>query len=173
MILDELLSPLLTTTWGRRAGVGTIILMAILLCVTLFSMLFNWYTDMRILQTPTDVNVTFTTSHAEDQAINDIPTWHLFGKAGQSDILPITSLQLRLLGVIASTPAAASVVIISEASHPGKVYQVGDVLSSSGVRVYSITQDGVVLDNGGRLEKLLLDRPPLLFKGMPPSLLQK
>ena len=88
----------------------------------------------------------------------------------QSAILPVTSLQIRLIGVIKSTPDTFSRVIISESNQPGKIYSVGDSLPSSGVKIYAITAEGVILDNSGRLEKLPLQRTPLMFQGMPKSL---
>ncbi|MEO8402158.1 MAG: type II secretion system protein N [Gammaproteobacteria bacterium] len=172
-MFDELLSPFLITTWGRRAGLAVMIVMAVLVFVTLITTLFTWRSDIKLAYSPS--NQAENTTLAGNQLnllIAQIPAWHLFGKYGdQSTNLPITSLQLRLVGVIKATPEIFSRVIISESNQPGKIYQVGDILPSSGVKIYAITADGVVLENSGRFEKLPLQRTPLQFQGPPKSLM--
>lgn len=174
VMVDELLSPLLTSPWGRRAGLIAAILMSLLVFATLIDMVIEWRGDIKLAQSttnPKEMKVD-TTSQLQKQ-IEDIPSWHLFGTYGvaESATLPVTSLQIHLLGVIKSSPEKLSRVIISESGQPGKIYEVGDTLPSTGVKVYAITADGVVLDNSGRLEKLPLQRTQLQFQGMPKSLL--
>jgi general secretion pathway protein C len=173
-MVEELLSPLFSNPWGRRAGLFVMVLMALLTLATLIDMAFEWRSDIKLTQSvanPNEVKI----DHASQlqKQIAQIPEWHLFGKYGvaESAMLPVTSLQIRLLGVIKSSPEKLSRVIISESGQPGKIYEVGDTLPSTGVKVYSITVDGVVLDNSGRLEKLPLQRMQLQFQGMPKSLL--
>lgn len=173
-MVDELLSPLLTTAGGRRAGLALLVAMVILIFITLIQTVLTWRSDSQLIKAHSNQNV--TSSQASDRIaklISQLPEWHLFGKYGvveQSAILPVTSLQIRLVGVIKSTPEKFSRVIISESNQPSKVYSIGDTLSSSGVKIYAITAEGVVLDNSGRLEKLPLPRTPLMFQGMPKSL---
>ncbi len=170
-MIDELLSPLFTTTWGRRAGWGVLIIMVVLIFIAFIQALFTWYGDIALMQSHSNQNK--NTAQENDQLakqIAQIPEWHLFGKQGESTILPVTSLQIHLVGVIKATPEQFSRVIISESNQPGKIYGIGDTLPSSGVKIYAITSEGVVLDNGGRLEKLPLQRTPLIFQGMPKSL---
>lgn len=173
-MFDELLSPLLTTIWGRRAGIGLLVLMVILTLVMVIQTLVTWHSDYRLVQSSANSNGhSLQANDRLAKLITQLPDWHLFGKYGvveQSAILPVTSLQIRLVGVIKSTPEKFSRVIISESNQPGKVYSIGDTLSSSGVKIYAITAEGVVLDNSGRLEKLPLPRAPLMFQGMPKSL---
>lgn len=174
-MFDELLSPLLETVWGRRAGIIALVVMAGLLCISFVSMVLSWHSDMKILHAKTNIQMHMQSDHDVGNRIRQIPTWHLFGASDvvdQSETLPITSLQLRLLGVIKAVPEGLSKVIISESGQPGKVYKMDDTLSS-GVKVHAITSDGVVFENGGRLEKLLLQRSPLLFNGMPKPLLEE
>lgn len=171
-MLDEIIEPLLTTAWGRRASWGAAIGMALLLAIVLVEILAGWYGDIGVVL-GSHVGMKSSISLDETaQRIAKLPDQHLFGQSrilSNAD-LPITSLQLHLVGVIKAEPEEFSRVIISEAGQPSKVYRVGDVLSS-GVKIHGITQDGVVLENGGRLEKLPLQRPPLLFQGMPKRLL--
>lgn len=169
-MLDEIIAPLFTTEWGRRTGWGVMISMLVLLIITFITTLFAWHSDVVITQDHKKINTTLPNDEVA-KLIAQIPEQHIFGKIGSSNgRLPITSLQLRLVGVIKAVPEKFSRVIISEGGQPGKVYQVGDSLSGD-VRINSIAPDGVVLDNGGRLEKLPLQRQPLLFQGKPKSLL--
>lgn len=169
--MDELLSPLLTTLWGRRTALGVVVLMGVLILVTLIEIPFAWQKEEQMAQ-PAAVN--FTSNNQLLTELAKLPEQHLFGQYGlttQTSLLPVTSLQIKLIGIIHAIPAEFSRVIISEAQQPGKIYQVGDILPSSGVKIYAITQQGVILNNGGRLEKLPLQRSALQFQGMPKSLL--
>lgn len=173
-MFDELLSPLLTTTWGRRTSLGAMILMAVLIFATFIDMIMTWRSDFNITQTaPNSMSHNNDTINETAKLIALIPERHLFGKYGiveEASLLPVTSLQIHLVGVIKANPAKLSRVIISESSAPAKVYQVGDKLPSTGVKIYAITPDGVILDNSGRLEKLPLLRTQLEFQGMPKPL---
>lgn len=173
-MIDELLSPLLTTEWGRRAGMLLSILMSILVLLTFIHAVYTVVSDSRLTRVHShSSDKTLEANEQLDRLIAKLPEQHLFGQYGvvaRSAILPVTSLQIHLIGVIKSTPETFSRVIISEENRPGQIYGTGDVLPSSGVRIYAITPEGVVLDNGGRLEKLPLARPPLIFQGMPKPL---
>ncbi|HSW92856.1 MAG TPA: type II secretion system protein N [Gammaproteobacteria bacterium] len=173
-MIDELLSPLFTTEWGRRAGMLLSIVMSLLVFITFIHAVYTLVGDIRLTHIHSrSSDHSLEANEKLNQLIATLPERHLFGQVGvlaQSAILPVTSLQIRLVGVIKSTPETFSRVIISEENRPGQIYRTGDTLPSSGVRIYAITPEGVVLDNGGRLEKLPLARPPLLFQGMPKSL---
>ncbi len=172
VMIDELLSPLLTTTWGRRAGLGVTIVMALFVFITFVGMIFSWKNDIQLTQTEPLHENRMEAGDQLSKLIAQIPERHLFGKYGvlESAFLPVTSLQIHLIGVIKATPEKFSRVIISESNQPGKIYQVGDRLPSSGVKIYAITQDGVILDNAGQYEKLPLSRTQLEFQGMPKPL---
>lgn len=167
-MLDEITAPLFVTEWGRRAGIVTIVLLFSLILLVCTISVTQWQKDFILSKKSSGA---LAMAHSENivKLIEQIPSEHVFGKAGAQG-LPITSLQLRLLGIIKAVPNKYSRVIISEKNQPGKVYQVGDILSS-GIRVYEINDDSVVLDNGGNLETLPLERPSLEFQGMPKSLL--
>lgn len=174
ILFEELVAPLLITEWGKRLGLVILLAMGLLTLIALVSIPYHWYKDITLTQTQA---MGLTNHNLSDQLAvlsKRIPEWHLFGigpQSQQTDTIPITSLQLKLVGVIKAIPEKMSRVIISESNQPGKVYRVGDRLTS-GVKIYSITNDGVILQNGLRLEKLPLQRPNLIFQGMPKQLLQ-
>ena len=168
--LDEVVSPLFATEWGKHAPLGALVLSGCILLYMVVSALTDWYHNFAVL------NATKTASAISESNVSllvaEIPKQHLFGEYGvveKSARLPITSLQLDLKGIIKATPDSLSRVIISEGSKPGKVYQIGDALES-GVKIYAITADSVVLENGGQFEKLPLRRtsPNFQAKFKPP-----
>lgn len=167
-MFHEITTPLFTTLWGRRAAWIVLVCFAVLCFYIGYDNVMTWREDIAAVRGKPMVVAQSPTESTKMPAISE---YHLFGGAPeQSAILPITSLQLRLVGVIQAEPERFSRVIISQEGRPGVVYQVGDVLSS-GVKVHQIAKDGVILDNSGRLEKLPLQRTPLQFQGMPKSLL--
>lgn len=172
-IVHEFIAPLFAAPWSRRVGKGVVGVMAILLLFTSIHVLYSWYAAVTIQFHKTATVTTKPMADEVTQAIAALPERHLFGnnQAVVTEGLPMTSLQLRLLGVIKTDPLKFSKVIISEANQPGKVYSKGDSLVS-GVTVYEITDDGVVLENGGHFEKLPLLRTPLTFQGAPKPMLE-
>lgn len=168
-MLEEITAPLLSTEWGRRTGLAAIAIFSLFLFITLIEIPMTWYRDY---QSKNRIVMTIKPQSTANQTlalIMQLPNQHLFGGSG-IDNLPITSLQLNLVGIVQAEPDNASHAIISEAGQPGKIYQVGDNLSS-GVHIKAITADGVILENGGRMEKLPLARPPLNFQGSPKGIL--
>lgn len=96
---------------------------------------------------------------------------NLFGTAergNRSDSVqnaPKTSLNVRLIGVSASSNPERSAAIIQQGSKQ-QTYIIGESLGSSSVTVEEIHADRVILDNNGRLETLKMedigeDRPAL------------
>lgn len=172
-MVEDIIAPLFTTRWGQRCGRGAVLVLSLFLIYLLITTLITWRADFLILHGQQPI----TQTAAKDDMtkwIASIPQQHIFGAPGQMEqqkVLPVTSLQLRLMGVIKADPEKFSRVIISEGGKPGKVYGIGDTLPASGVRINAITPDGVILENGGRLEKLPLARQPLQFQGMPKPLL--
>ncbi|MCP1339205.1 type II secretion system protein GspC [Idiomarina sp. M1R2S28] len=78
---------------------------------------------------------------------------------------PKTSLNVRLIGVSASSNPERSAAIIQQGSKQ-QTYIIGESLGSSSVTVEEIHADRVILDNNGRLETLKMedigeDRPAL------------
>jgi type II secretion system protein C len=170
---EELLAPLFFTHRGRQLGWAALALASLLVVYTVLSMFYAWHADYVITQNPTAAS-TATPDAATTEAtlIAELPSQHIFGSAGEdTDFLPVTSLQLHLTGVVKDTEDNASKVIISEAGQPGKIYSVGDELTD-GIKINSINNDGVVLEHGGRLEKLPLSRTRLQFQDKPKALWQ-
>ena len=99
-----------------------------------------------------------------------IQSLNLFGQVDTSASsnrrdAPKTSLNIRLVGVSASSNPQRSAAIIEQAGQQ-QTYIVGDELGRSGVTVEEIYADRVLLDNNGRIETLQLedigeDRPAL------------
>jgi type II secretory pathway component PulC len=173
-MLDEIVLPFLTGPWGRRLCWGALTLACLLFLISLVKTPLNWYSDSKLIRSEVVAELPVLQIQSAD-LIREIPSWHLFGNSAKptdTTYMPITSLQLRLIGVVQAIPNNKSSVIISESGQVGKVYLVGDMLPV-GVKIDAITGDGVILENAGRLEKLPLQRQPLSFQGMPKKLLRE
>ncbi len=143
---------------GAAAALGAMVLLTF---VYIGSM---WYQDWRLAHQTSTVKVSLN-ADANSLLIASIPSQHLFGLSATGD-MPITNLQLRVAGIAQETNANsenASKAYISIAGGPSKIFQVGDNLPD-GVKIYEITRDTVILENGGQLEKLPLPREKLQFK---------
>lgn len=98
--------------------------------------------------------------------INRLPYVHLFGIAvSKMNEIPASHLQLQLTGIVfplegQQEEAKAYISIDGQAS---KIFQIGNELPY-GVKINAITQQAVLVENNGRLEKLTLSRIPLQFK---------
>lgn len=108
------------------------------------------------------------TSNAD---LGTLTSLNLFGATDQGNRspntrnAPKTSLNVRLIGVSASSNPERSAAIIQQGSKQ-QTYIVGENLGSSSVTVEEIQADRVILDNNGRLETLQMedigeDRPAL------------
>jgi type II secretory pathway component PulC len=172
-MMEELLAPLLLTERGRKTGFALILILGCVLFLSVINVLKTWYDDFHLAKNPV-ANVISVNDEMDKQTqlIAEIPSTHIFGLATEADdFLPITSLQLRLTGIIKNTETTQSKVIVSEAGRPGVVYGMGDTLTS-GIKINAINVDGIVLEHEGRLEKLPLVRTPLQFQETPTSLWQ-
>lgn len=172
-MMEEFVIPFLTGLWGRRLCWAALIVACLLLLMVLIKTPLTWYADSKLINIATNTTELPLAQTQSSSLIQELPNWHLFGNAAKptdTSILPITSLQLSLIGVVHAVPENKSSVMISEAGKIGKVYLVGDMLPM-GVKVGAIIADGVILENAGRMEKLPLQRQPLSFQGMPKKLL--
>lgn len=115
--------------------------------------------------------VTATTVTSGKFNVDTLANLDLFGKAVQGNNTeptrhaPKTSLNVRLIGVSASSNPERSAAIIQQGSRQ-RTYIIGETLGSSSVSVEEIHADRVILDNNGRLETLTMenigeDRPAL------------
>ena len=171
-MFNDILTLLYTSKWGRRVGLGLLSLTILMLVILVYQTISVWHSDYLLANYLPKSSQSASANDDVAQMIATIPEQHIFGHAGGSGAVPITSLQLHLVGVIQATPEEFSRVIISQAGNPGKVYRIGDSLTSS-VKINAVTSTGVILDNGGNLEKLPLARAPLLFQDKPKSFLSR
>jgi len=149
---------------NQRYLLGATGLLGLLLAVTLIYVLTAWVQDWRLAHQTVASAVKFD-GGANARLIAEIPDQHLFGLSATGN-MPITNLELRVTGIAREANAQnenTSKAYISIAGGPSKIYQVGDSLPD-GVKVYDIKPDTVILENGGKLEKLPLPRQKLQFK---------
>lgn len=146
-------------------GIGTGL--AVLVFITLVYSVSQWHADWVLAHQETATAPTITATDETASMIAAIPSEHLFGKNfSKAGDVPITSLQLRVTGIVKVENEAGNNVskaYISIAGAPSKIYQIGDSLPY-GVKVYDITPNIVILENDGHLEKLPLPREELHFK---------
>lgn len=122
-----------------------------------------WIQDLRLINEPLPPAIVINTLNK----VGAIPEAHLFGKAlGPGDV-PISDLELTVTGIVKTEnqhdDSITSKAYLSLSGQPSKIYRVGDELPY-GVKIVEITHDAVILDNGGRIEKLPLPRKKLIFK---------
>ncbi len=169
-MFEDILNPLFVTEKGRYAGLAALCIASLLLLSSVTQTFSNWHSDYILAHeavAPSAVKL----SDGAAELIAQLPQAHLFGQeaSGDADLLPITSLQLRLTGVMRMPQDMLSRAIVSQAGQSGKVYGIGDTLTA-GIKVVAINDDNIVLERAGHLEKLPLARPPVLFKDKPKSL---
>ena len=94
--------------------------------------------------------------------IGSIVAAHLFGRQQQvirrQQEAPVTRLQLRLLGVMSSPNDAYARAMIAVDGNRGEAYRVGDQIANTDAKLHEINEHLVLLDRGGRLERLELIR---------------
>lgn len=155
-----------TFTLQQRYVVGLCAGLSVLLFASLIYACWQWQKDWALAHATITETASIKTDETET-LIAALPNEHLFGKAFSTEgNVPITSLQLRVAGIVkinSPDSAATSKAYISIAGQPSKIYQTGDNLPY-GVKVHDIQPDAVILENDGHLEKLPLPREKLEFK---------
>ncbi|MCD6039388.1 MAG: hypothetical protein K0S27_788 [Gammaproteobacteria bacterium] len=170
-MLEEIIAPLLSTKWGQRSGLAAVAIFSLCSFITLVEIPIIWHGDYVLAHAQTTIKSFPSLTNHIGELIMQIPDRHLFGMSGKRAAgLPITSLELRLVGVVQGNSESASRAMISEASRAAKIYHVGDSLTP-GVYIKAITPDSVILENDNHIEKLPLLRPPLRFHGIQKNLL--
>lgn len=101
-----------------------------------------------------------------DYNLSDMLRYHLFGRyMKQENVkpikpnlgnLPLSKMNLKLVGVVASTIEERSTAIIAHKNVQG-VYGINDNIEGTRVNLRYILSDRVILDNNGRDETLMLD----------------
>lgn len=153
----------------QQTALGACILMSLLLLLTLLHTISDWHSDWTLSHQKIKT-IALAPIDDLDHLIENLPDQHLFGNnpaINQVGDMPISSLQLRVTGIIKNESDAASKALISIAGSPSKIYHTGERIE--GIKIYAITPEAVVLDNNGKLEKLPLPRPALLFKNREPK----
>lgn len=142
-------------------------------CVAVLLAEFTWSllspSEPQNLQ-PTVPKFNSTSQSGNTIDINRIQALNLFGESEvqgprNSRNAPKTTLNVRLIGVSASSNPERSAAIIQQGSQQ-RTYIIGESIGSSRVTVEEIYADRVILDNNGRLETLVMedvgeDRPAL------------
>jgi len=169
-MLELLLGPLLTSRWAKRSAILINGLLAVFLVWSLIQSVSAWRADWKLVNVNHSAKPSVVSLN-EDSATIALTDLGLFGQSESTNpsTLPITSLQLNLMGTTKATPRQFSRAIIAEADEPGKIYHEGDTLSS-GVIIHEILKDGVIFDNGGHLETLPLTRLVLEFGDKPKAI---
>lgn len=161
MKLNHSLAILFTTEQGCRVAKCCMASLGFLAVVAFGALLSAWWADGRLAF----VSGPSVLSSADSESFARIPEAHLFGYYPSSAIatVPITSAPLKLTGIIQfNSPQAEETAkaLISIDGGIGKIYQEGEVLPG-GLKITAISSEGVLLDRGGRLERLPLQRSRL------------
>jgi type II secretory pathway component PulC len=169
--VEETLAPFIASEKGRYASFAVLALAGVLLLLALVNMVGSWHADFIISHSTTASTGMSNYADNETAQIDKIPALHVFGYQAteDTDFLPVTSAQLRLTGILRNPENNSSRVIISSSGQTGKIFSIGDEVLS-GIKINAVNDDSVVLERGGRFEKLPLVRTALLFKEQPKSL---
>lgn len=159
---------------GGLAAVGasTIATTAMLLGVILLILIAIQVALLTIrVFTPADVTPIAVSSSSQQsssqqtntQGVNDVRSLHLFGEFGaqpaqqaRPTAAPETTLNIRLIGVTASSNPDLSAAIVQQGNNQ-VVYIIGETIQSSRAVVREIHADRILIENAGRMETLYLD----------------
>lgn len=133
----------------------------VLLAAFVFS---SWREDWRLShKLPQPILAKKVENNEMAQLIEGIPHSHLFGQPIKSvGNVPLTNLQFRLTGIVHSDNTSKAYIAIG--GQPSKIYRTGDIVPNSEAKIFAITDDTVIIQNEGRLEKITLTRQKLQFK---------
>jgi general secretion pathway protein C len=151
---------------NRNTILAITFLFIILVLGTIGCGLWQWHADWQLTHQKVLTVPAIAAADETGEMITAIPKKHLFGQSFTNGTVPLTNLQLKVTGIIKieqELNGTISKALISISGRPSKIFQVGDSLPY-GVKVYDITPVAVILQNDGRLEKLLLPRKKLQFK---------
>ena len=168
MKLNRLLSILLTSEQGCRYAKICSALLIVLTLLTFVSMTTSWWADAKLASPSPGMAETLKDLSTPLTELSEVvQKAHLFGYHPQaSAAMPVTSSELHLMGIIQvgtqdeGADNTASKAIVSANGGVGKVYQVGAIFPN-GIKLNAIHPDSIVLDNGGHLERLPLQRKML------------
>lgn len=156
--MKDYLNILFATPRGCHIAKGCSYFLGFFALITFIAMLPVWWGDLRLAFS----SESGTVALPEEDVFSLIPKAHLFGyyPPSFSAGVPKTSARLKLTGIIQmnnNLSPQVSKALIAEENKIGRVYQEGDILPG-GIKVARIDLDAVILDNGGHLEQLPLQR---------------
>lgn len=142
----------------QRLGWLAVAVLVLLSAWLLAQLVLLWLAPKPQMPEPQPVSVNASTeSQINIAALQGL---NLFGqpvsRSQQVNNAPRTQLNLRLLGVAASSERARSAAIIQQGNSQS-TYVIGDNLGNSQVTIEDIFPDRVIINNGGRLETLALE----------------
>ncbi len=162
----EQVKHLLVTFFPDKAAKVVNLILLMLLAWSLGKIAWGLFEKPSIV-TPTAVS-SYSPSEKEviDYNLSDMLRYHLFGKYMKQETikpktvdltnLPLSRMNLKLVGVVASTIEERSTAIISNKNVQG-VYGVNDKIKGTNVNLRYILTDRVILNNNGRDETLMLE----------------
>lgn len=156
--------PAYTPALNRRISRALTALLAAVAVWLLAQWVWLLITPASPLPTVTPGQVNTSASRAPTVNVGSLTRLNLFGESSgesststqQAQNAPKTQLNLRLVGVSASSNPLRSAAII-EQGNSQQTYIIGDELQNASVTVVEIYADRVILDNNGRLETLELE----------------
>lgn len=144
----------------------------VLLCIDLISFAAHGW---QIGAKKSTINTPFLNERTSQQQVKDEMKlrWPLFGEYlpkqfGDMQVKRST-LDLQVVGILYSTHAEDSQVILRTASGTEQPYKVGDTLLG-GATIKQILADGVLVMHNGELESLSLPKNKLIFEPPPKGL---
>lgn len=154
---------------GPRLRASVHVLLILLLAYSLAQL--SWRLLPQVEQQPLLPVTALTTktvvaSAANNNLVQQLPGWHLFGEvprqvvAPQPVDLPETNLKLTLKGLIASPNQDEARAIVADPSGKENFYKVGDKLPGN-AELKEIHSDRIVIQRGGRYETLKLPKESL------------
>ncbi len=156
--------------FAKQIAFGVIALCGLWIAVNLITTLITVFSSPMVNNASEPVQA-FNQQTAKELA--DVPKWHIFGQAPtilhSTETIPLSHLNLKLIGVFLNTDHDQSKALITDASGHTQLYGIGDMMPG-GVKVYEIFPDNVVIKRDGELEKLTLPNRELKFNPPPAGL---
>lgn len=133
-----------------------------ILCVLfIFINILSFFHETQMNSNTPVVNLSSTHPHLN---LTQLPRYHLLGEYTIIDpnALPVTALDLKLIGTFVTEPQLQSSAIISSASGGQKLYRQGDIIFGN-IKIKKILNDRIILEHQDQLELLLLPQSTLEF----------
>lgn len=143
-----------------------VLILSATLAWLLGKLLWEWF-NQPVMTAPVHVVASSSSTNEEiDYELSTVLNHHLFGryranipaqaKKKNLDNLPKIKMNLKLVGVVASTNEERSIAIIAYRNDQA-IYGIDDLITGTRVKVRYILGDRVILDNNGNDETLMLE----------------